>query len=237
VVPGAEFHSSCAIRVDDREAAMLLGQKDSSHAPCEDPRGRCYKNCAGGVATAGDPVCDTPAPYDDEAVVCFCTDSPILSEPACNESLWRDGNNVILLRYATPLGEPPEDIAIRKLLADGGYGPDLSSDFRIQVDPVDPTIVRVQEVGIVLENLAWYAVTACKFESHHPVIAGDCNSDGRVLASDVSCINAGIPCFDCPNDRRDIDGDGRVLAIDVSVANRHIPLFESPPKPSGHPCP
>ena len=59
------------------------------------------------------------------------------------------------------------------------------------------------------------------------------DNDGQVLSFDVNVINGGNPCFDCPDDRRDINGDNRVLSFDVSIANGRIP--SSPvPRPDGH---
>jgi hypothetical protein len=54
-----------------------------------------------------------------------------------------------------------------------------------------------------------------------------------VFNDDVSVINTGIPCFDCPDDRRDINGKNQNLAYDVSVTNGNIPSL-TVSKPGGH---
>jgi hypothetical protein len=165
-----------------------------------------------------------------------CTaQAPTSSIPQMDESLWRSHNNIVVLNYGQALAEAPGDITIRELLPQGQYGPDLSSQFTIGLDPGHANKVRIQENGQALSHATWYAFGNCAFEKHFVLMVGDASNDGRVLAFDVSVINSGIPCFDCPDDRRDISGDERVLAFDVSVTNPYIPSF-SVPKPDGHAC-
>jgi hypothetical protein len=158
---------------------------------------------------------------------------PTASTPAMNETLWRSTNNIVILNYSEALAAP-DPIEIRELLDGGAFGPDLSGQFSIDLDPGDASVVRVKETGEVLADMTWYAVMNGCFEMHFVKMVGDCNNDGRVLAIDVSCINPHIPCFSCPDARCDINGDDRCLAIDVSVTNTNIPTFATPAKPSGH---
>ena len=163
--------------------------------------------------------------------------------PNHEESLWRSENNFALLTFDGDIVAPGEgEVLVRELLEDGLFGPDLSSSFAFTVENDGgghPRILRVQETTPVLSHRKWYAVSShnwdniCDVEVHYVVQVGDASNDGRVLSHDVVVINEGIPCFSCPDDRRDINGDNRVLSVDVSVTNASIPS-DTVPKPSGH---
>jgi len=163
----------------------------------------------------------------------ICGDiAPISTAPGMNESLWRSQNNVILLTYAIEVQTPPRNLLLQELLPSGdtgcAYGPDLSDAFTISIDPVDPFMVRVEENGSVLQHGSWYTVRNCAFERDFVVMVGDASNDNRTLSFDVDEINGGVPCFDCCDDRRDINGDCRILSFDVSITNNHIPSFAPP---------
>jgi hypothetical protein len=185
-----------------------------------------------------------------EATYNFCVDEPdanlVSSTPDCGGSLWRSQNNVALLDFDADLpGDPASgEIQIRPLLAGGTFGADLSGSFTLTVENDGGGLLRrlrIKENGSVLTHRTWYGIThngwtgVSPFEVDYVLQVGDVNGDGRVLSLDVGVINTGIPCLDCPDDRRDTNGDNRILSLDVGVVNGSIPSLNVP-KPDGHVC-
>jgi hypothetical protein len=78
------------------------------------------------------------------------------STPTCGQSLWRTENNFILLRFdGPPPVLNPGSIRIQALLPNGGFGPDLSSQFTMTPAGNE---VRLDENGPVLAHRTWYAI-------------------------------------------------------------------------------
>ncbi|MCK4658637.1 MAG: right-handed parallel beta-helix repeat-containing protein [Phycisphaerae bacterium] len=166
----------------------------------------------------------------------------IESVPSHEESLCRSAGNVIVLTFAADLEAPePGDILIQELLAEGAYGPDMStSGFSFTVEEPTYRLVITDE-GTVLSNKTWIAVRHVggwagmgSFTVQYMIQVGDVNNDGRVMANDLSPIFPMIPTAGAsPTERCDINGDGRVMADDLSPVFPNIPS-PSVPKPCGH---
>ena len=175
-----------------------------------------------------------------------CDPLPVLiaSEPDCDKSLWRSENNFVLLTFDNPIPEPaPGEVMIQEITDAGGTGADISANFTFTVEGAMGEVLRITENGdSPLTHRTWYRFTnlggwtgAANFERDYVVQVGDVDNNGLVLGIDFSIVNGGIPCVNCPDDRRDINGDNRILGIDASIVNGSI---ASPPvaKPSGHDC-
>jgi hypothetical protein len=213
--------------------AYLVRADHSTYPECGDPTtGDCFE-------PNGTPYCD-----DEQCCRQVCEQLPHCCE--MNEhSLWRSEHNIARIYFDRDIHPPlPGQVQIREMLPGGLFGPDLSNQFSFTVEGdvnADPRILRIWENGTSLGHRRWYAISnlggwarVTPFELQYVVQVGDASDDGRVLAYDVSVINAGIPTFTAPDDERgDINGDGRVLAFDVSITNRSIPSF-TVEKPSGH---
>ena len=164
-----------------------------------------------------------------------CTEDPnlIAALPVCDGSLWRIQDNFVELTFdgdVTGSAAP----AIRELLAGGTFGPDISGQFTFSNPSSD--VLRIDENGDSdLAHGTWYGIIGGNYQVNYQVAIGDVTGDGRVISLDVSNINGGIPCFACPDDRRDINGDGRIISIDVSITNGFIPYFGTA-QPTGHTC-
>jgi hypothetical protein len=189
-------------------------------------------------------VCQTYTVVEAAVVVVPFDNYLTGSLPANEESLWRSANNLVRLTFASDIAWPfAGAFTIREMLDGGAFGPDLSGQFTMTVENdgnSDPRILRIAENGDVLTHRTWVAIgyagggDIAPFELQFPVQVGDASADNRVLSSDVSVINGGIPDFSADDDeRRDINGDGRILSSDVSIVNGSIPSFPVP-KPAGH---
>lgn len=151
---------------------------------------------------------------------------------------------MIRLRFNRPITLPnPEDIEIVSLLPNGEVGTNLFLErtFTMTLEE-SGTLLIIRVLGNVFQYRTWYAIRSSDawkdvspFKVDLLVQVGDATGDGRVLAADVSTINAAIPCAYCPDDRRDINGDNRILASDSSITLAHLPS-RPVPKPSGHSC-
>ena len=175
-----------------------------------------------------------------------CRPDLIGSEPLCDESLWRIEKNFVLLTFMGPITEPAAgEIMIQEITDAGGTGADLSADFTFSVEGAGNVLRITENVDSPLNPLThrhWYRFTNLGawaggglFERDYVVQMGDCTNDGLVVGADFSCVNAKISCFNCPDDRADINGDNLILGADASLVNSFISSFPVA-KPSGHDC-
>jgi hypothetical protein len=180
------------------------------------------------------------------------------SFPAANGNLWRSTSHIMRLRFNADLGGAPTagEVTIRKLLAGGTFGPDLSNqfDFAIENDPDGfPRVLRITDTGNNLEDRAWYAVAnggtwpgAEDFRVDLRQAVGNVNNDNFVNALDLSDINSRVSPLQRGNTfswtdaqlqsdyRRNVNADNFINANDLSTANSKVSPLALPAKPSGH---
>jgi hypothetical protein len=149
----------------------------------------------------------------------------------------------MLLDFNGTIAAPsPGDIVIQEITAGGVTGADFSSEFTFTVEGAGD-VLRVTETGdSQLTHRQWYRIAneggwagVADFERDYVVQMGDCDNNGLVVGADFSCVNEGITCFNCPDDRRDINGDNFILGVDASIVNSFISSFPVA-KPTGHAC-
>ncbi len=163
-----------------------------------------------------------------------------LSSPACDASLRRTEKNFVLLTFDRVIMAPSAgEIMILEMMVGGATGADPSANFTYSGCG---NRLRITENVASLVHRSWYPCAnvgvragVADFERDYVVKVGDCDNNGFVVGADFSCVNARIPCFNCPDERGDIDGDNIIVGADSSLVNSKIASFPVA-KPTGHAC-
>ena len=166
--------------------------------------------------------------------------------------LSRTTRNEARLDFDGNLPAPPAGaVRVRELLAAGAFGPDIAANFTPTIgDAATPPVgdtarLILKDNASNLGHRKWYQVESTgtwpgvgPFCLQFVVQSGDCEGNGSVGASDLTCVNLKIPTPPMPaasdaNFRVDINAAQGIGTADLNAANAQI---ASPPvaKPTGH---
>ncbi len=193
--------------------------------------------------TAGDtgPVASTPVVFAGTGGSSNVSLVPAQGKPLDGQSLWRTSKNIIRLQFDGNITAPAAgQIQIVQCLAGGVAGTDVTSNWNIAVDPTNPTVLRLQEIGATtMVNRQWYAVRTNgwtgvnDFHQAFFLIQGDVNRDGKFNTNDVSLQLQQPNGLNKPDDYvYDLDGSKSVNTNDVN-AIFHCANALTPARPSG----
>jgi len=168
-------------------------------------------------------------------------------EPLSGKTLPQTKKNRIRLTFGPgnlPGNPGAGEVTIREMLAGGGFGADLSSNFQITAATNVLTLLDNSANG-VLGNKKWYLIESAgtyagvqNFCAAYATQFGDADAAGAGLVSfaDLGNINTSIgqPVNDT-NRRRDIDGSGIITFADMGAANSFIATGGiAVARPNGH---
>lgn len=174
----------------------------------------------------------------------------IAREPLSGKTLDQTKKNRVRLTFGPtnlPGNPGAGEVTIREMIAGGGFGSDLSSNFTITAST---NVLTLLDNGVSptvgsLGNKKWYLIQSsgtytgvADFCAAYATQFGDADAVGTGLVNfaDLSNINLSIgQVANDTNRRRDVDGSGIINFADMSAANTFIPTGAiAVARPGGH---
>ena len=155
----------------------------------------------------------------------------IACEPPADSTLPRDANNVIVLSFDNDIVAPGA-APLHIVPVEGGC--DIAASFAYSAPSLPPyyvSVLKVREVGQVLNDRTWYRITPAggfnvqPFEVYLCTLRGDADNSGRVTTADYTEVKAhlGDRCASRYDPlRADLDGSQRVTTADYIVVKHHM---------------